>query len=153
LWLDGVGNPHNLGAMLRSAAHFGASAVLLPKQSTLALSGAAARVAEGGAEHVRLAAVADPARSFAALRAAGFAVVTTSSHRGEPLYAAALPRRCIFVLGAEVEGVSATVAAAADRRVAIPGTERVESLNVAVAAALLVGEHWRQHRSHAAGRR
>src|SRR3546814_10523817 len=52
LWLDGVGNPHNLGAILRSAAHFGVSAVLLPKHSPLALSGAAARVAEGGAEAV-----------------------------------------------------------------------------------------------------
>src|SRR5690606_15880243 len=52
LWLDGVGNPHNLGAILRSAAHFGIAAILLPKHSTLALSGAAARVAEGGAEAV-----------------------------------------------------------------------------------------------------
>src|SRR5690606_10090093 len=52
LWLDGVGNPHNLGAILRSAAHFGVGAILLPKHSTLALSGAAARVAEGGAEAV-----------------------------------------------------------------------------------------------------
>jgi TrmH RNA methyltransferase len=52
LWLDGVGNPHNLGAILRSAAHFGIAAVLLPKHATLALSGAAARVAEGGAEAV-----------------------------------------------------------------------------------------------------
>src|SRR3546814_6306217 len=50
LWLDGVGNPHNLGAILRSAAHFGVSAVLLPKHSPLALSGAAARVAEGRSE-------------------------------------------------------------------------------------------------------
>ena len=50
LWLDGVGNPHNFGAILRSAAHFGAAAVLLPKDSELSVSGAAARVAEGGAE-------------------------------------------------------------------------------------------------------
>ncbi|MCJ1883105.1 23S rRNA (guanosine(2251)-2'-O)-methyltransferase RlmB, partial [Pseudomonas nitroreducens] len=54
LWLDGVGNPHNFGAILRSAAHFGVKALLLPAGSTLALSGAAARVAEGGAESVPL---------------------------------------------------------------------------------------------------
>ncbi|WP_330164103.1 RNA methyltransferase substrate-binding domain-containing protein, partial [Xanthomonas translucens] len=47
VWLDGVGNPHNFGAILRSAAHFGAAAILLPDAATLALSGAAARVAEG----------------------------------------------------------------------------------------------------------
>ena len=53
LWLDGVGNPHNLGAVLRSAAHFGAAGVLVPADSGLTLSGAAYRVAEGGAEAVR----------------------------------------------------------------------------------------------------
>src|SRR5690606_22258788 len=52
IWLDGVGNPHNLGAILRSAAHFGVAGVLLPKDAPLALSGAAARVAEGGAERL-----------------------------------------------------------------------------------------------------
>ena len=51
LWLDGVGNPHNLGAILRASAHFGVKAILLPKHSTLALSGAAARVAEELALH------------------------------------------------------------------------------------------------------
>lgn len=48
LWLDGVGNPHNFGAILRSSAHFGVAGLLLPAGSTLGLSGAAARVAEGG---------------------------------------------------------------------------------------------------------
>ncbi|MFT4198104.1 MAG: RNA methyltransferase substrate-binding domain-containing protein, partial [Pseudoxanthomonas sp.] len=52
IWLDGVGNPHNLGAILRSAAHFSGAGVLLPQDAGLALSGAAARVAEGGAEAV-----------------------------------------------------------------------------------------------------
>ncbi|WP_275539436.1 TrmH family RNA methyltransferase, partial [Faecalibacterium prausnitzii] len=72
LWLDGVGNPHNLGAILRSAAHFGVSAVLLPKDSTLALSGAAARVAEGGAEAVPMVRMGRGDNALAQLRGAGF---------------------------------------------------------------------------------
>src|SRR3546814_19404478 len=72
LWLDGVGNPHNLGAILRSAAHFGVSAVLLPKHSPLALSGAAARVADSGAEAVPFVRLASDDHAIAQLRCAGF---------------------------------------------------------------------------------
>ena len=73
LWLDGVGNPHNLGAILRSAAHFGVAGVLLSKTSPLALSGAAARVAEGGAEAVPFVRLGRDDNAIAQLRAAGFA--------------------------------------------------------------------------------
>jgi len=93
LWLDGVGNPHNLGAMLRSAAHFGAAAVLLPKTSTLALSGAAARVAEGGAEAVRFVRMGRPDNALAQLRGAGFALAATVVRGGADLFATPLPRR------------------------------------------------------------
>jgi TrmH RNA methyltransferase len=77
LWLDGVGNPHNFGAILRSAAHFGVKALLLPAGSTLALSGAAARVAEGGAESVPLVQLPETAQAMAQLRAAGFGLAAT----------------------------------------------------------------------------
>ncbi|MGH8025749.1 MAG: RNA methyltransferase substrate-binding domain-containing protein, partial [Pseudoxanthomonas sp.] len=77
LWLDGVGNPHNFGAILRSAAHFGVAAILQSQDSTLAVSGAAARVAEGGAEKVPLVRMQDRDGALAALRAAGFKLAAT----------------------------------------------------------------------------
>jgi TrmH RNA methyltransferase len=138
LWLDGVGNPHNLGAMLRSAAHFGASAVLLPKQSTLALSGAAARVAEGGAEAVPFVRLGRDDNAIAQLRGAGFSLAATVVRDGADLFAAPLPRRLVYVLGAEGEGMDAGLAAACDLRLSIPGTGAVESLNVASATAVLL---------------
>lgn len=138
LWLDGVGNPHNLGAMLRSAAHFGAAAVLLPKTSTLALSGAAARVAEGGAEAVRFVRMGRPDNALAQLRGAGFALAATVVRGGADLFATPLPRRLVYVLGAEGEGMDAGLAAACDLRLSIPGTGAVESLNVAAATAVLL---------------
>lgn len=138
LWLDGVGNPHNLGAILRSAAHFGASAVLLPKQSTLALSGAAARVAEGGAEAVPFVRLGRDDNAIAQLRGAGFALAATVVRGGADLFATALPRRLVYVLGAEGEGMDAGLAAACDLRLSIPGTGAVESLNVAAATAVLL---------------
>ncbi|MFO0041586.1 MAG: TrmH family RNA methyltransferase, partial [Pseudomonadota bacterium] len=85
LWLDGVGNPHNFGAVLRIAAHFGADGVLLAPGSTLALSGAACRVAEGGAEVVPLVAVEDAAGALAALARAGFEAAATVVRGGDDL--------------------------------------------------------------------
>ncbi len=143
LWLDGVGNPHNLGAILRSAAHFGAVAALLPKQSTLALSGAAARVAEGGAEMVPFVRLGREDNAIAQLRGAGFSIVATVVRGGGDLFATKLPERTIFVLGAEGEGMDAELAKACDLRLSIPGSGAVESLNVAAATSVLLAEWFR----------
>ncbi|TKS53365.1 rRNA methyltransferase [Luteimonas yindakuii] len=141
LWLDGVGNPHNFGAILRSAAHFGVAAVLLAQTSTLSLSGAAARVAEGGAEVVPLVRLGPTAESIPMLRAAGFELAATVVREGRPLFAATASQRLVYVLGAEGEGMDAELAAACDLRVSIPGTGAVDSLNVASATAVLLA-HW-----------
>ncbi|MFC3550881.1 TrmH family RNA methyltransferase [Lysobacter cavernae] len=148
LWLDGVGNPHNLGAILRSAAHFGVNAVLLPKQSTLALSGAAARVAEGGAEVVPMVRLGRTDNAIAQLRSAGFTLAATVVQGGSDLFATPLPQRVIYVLGAESEGMDRDLAAACDLSLSIPGTGAVESLNVAAATAVLLAA-WRSKRVNA----
>jgi TrmH RNA methyltransferase len=140
LWLDGVGNPHNLGAILRSAAHFGVSALLLPRHSSLALSGAAARVAEGGAEAVPLVRLGQDDEAIAQLHAAGFRLAATLVRGGDDLFRATLPPRLVYVLGAENEGMSPALAAACDLRLSIPGTGAVESLNVAAATAVLLAQ-------------
>ena len=140
LWLDGVGNPHNLGAILRSAAHFGACAVLLPKHSTLALSGAAARVAEGGAEAVPFVRLGREDNAIAQLHGAGFSLAATVVRDGGDLFAATLPQRLVYVLGAEGEGMSPELAVACDLKLSIPGSGAVESLNVASATAVLLAQ-------------
>ncbi|GAB2501007.1 tRNA/rRNA methyltransferase [Lysobacter humi (ex Lee et al. 2017)] len=143
LWLDGVGNPHNFGAILRSAAHFGVGAILLPKESTLALSGAAARVAEGGAESVPLVRLGRTDNAMAQLRSAGFALAATVVAGGQDVFAAALPQRLVYVMGAEGEGMDRALAQACDLRLSIPGSGAVESLNVAAATAVFVAQ-WRR---------
>jgi len=142
LWLDGVGNPHNFGAILRSAAHFGVGAILLPKHSPLALSGAAARVAEGGAEAVPLVRMGRTDNSIAQLRGAGFTLAATLVQGGRDVFAADLPERVVYVIGAEGEGMDRELAQACDLRVSIPGSGTVESLNVAAATAVLLAR-WR----------
>jgi RNA methyltransferase, TrmH family len=144
LWLDGVGNPHNVGAVLRSAANFGVHGVLMPTESIVGLSGSAYRVAEGGAESVALAQFSPGEDVLGALRNFEFQVAATVVREGESLYAARLPKRIVFVLGTESVGLRSNLIARADLHVTIPGTGAVESLNVAASAAVLLGEYYRQ---------
>ncbi|MFO3704771.1 TrmH family RNA methyltransferase [Xanthomonas codiaei] len=136
LWLDGVGNPHNFGAILRSSAHFGVAGLLLPAGSTLGLSGAAARVAEGGAEAVPLVQLPDTDQALAQLRQAGFAVAATLVDGGQDVFAASLPQRLVYVMGAESEGMDRQFARDCDLQLSIGGSGKVESLNVASATAV-----------------
>ncbi len=146
LWLDGIGNPHNLGAILRSAAHFGVAGLLLPADSTLGISGAAARVAEGGAEAVPLVRLPDAAQAITQLRGAGFGLAATLVQGGDNVFSASLPERLVYVMGAEGEGMDRSLATQCDQQVSIPGSGAVESLNVASATAVLLAQ-WARLRS------
>lgn len=140
VYLDGVQNPHNLGSILRTAAHFGAAAILGRSGELPPLSPAAVRVAEGAAEIVAACDVADPPADLARLKKAGYSIVAASSGRGESVYAAKLSKKSVIVLGSEGHGISKGIDAVADRRVKIPGTGAVESLNVSVACGILLSE-------------
>ncbi|MBD8524200.1 TrmH family RNA methyltransferase [Pseudomarimonas arenosa] len=144
VWLDGVGNPHNLGAILRSAAHFGVQAVLSPSAAGVRLSGAAARVAEGGAEAVPLIGVDDLTGAWHLLKAEGFTSVATLPAGANSLFKQALPARTVLVLGAEQAGVGAETLQYCELHLAIPGSGQVESLNVASAAAVFFAEWCRR---------
>jgi TrmH RNA methyltransferase len=145
LFLDSVDNPHNVGAILRSAAHFGTLAVAGLDDELPEPQGALARVAQGGAEHVPLLRWGRPRKGLRALGQRGVARVATVVEGGEDLYEADLPPRCVFLLGSEATGLGPSARAIADVEVTIGGTGAVESLNVAVAAALLLAEHRRRH--------
>jgi len=142
LYLDGVQNPHNLGSILRTAAHFGVGAVIGAEGELPPLSAAAVRVAEGAAEHVPVVAVANPGADLTRLKKAGYELVATTSHGGDVLWTAPLDdaRKLVVVMGSEGEGVSRGIAKACDRTVQIPGTRLVESLNVSVACGIVLAE-------------
>lgn len=141
--LERVSNPHNLGAIMRSCAHFGVEALLVDDAS-LVESGAAVRTAEGGAEHVRAITSETFHQGIERFREAGYTIVTTSSHQGTALSAAKLPAKCVIVLGQEGEGLQAETLKKGDLNVVIAGTNNIESLNVSVAAGILLAEWWRQ---------
>ena len=142
--LEGVGNPHNIGAVMRVAAQFGSSGMIV-EQGAGQDSGAAARVAQGGAEWVQTVPVKTMADALRRFKEAGFLICATSSHQGENIYEAELPAHCLFLLGDESRGLSRNVIQQADQCLTIPGTGHVESLNVACAASIMLGQFWNLH--------
>lgn len=144
LVLDRIGNAHNLGAIARTAGFFGVSRIVIPEDPAAALPGEAAfRVAEGGLDAVEVFRVRRLAEFLSELRAAGYEAVGAATRGGRPEVAAARggERRAVaLVLGNEEHGLAPEVAAACSRLVTIPGGGAVESLNVSVAAAVLLWE-------------
>ncbi|NDL63946.1 tRNA/rRNA methyltransferase [Acerihabitans arboris] len=144
LALEDVSNPHNLGAMLRSCAHFGVKGVMTSDSAALE-SGAAVRTAEGGAEHISSINTDDLFSDLARFRQAGYTIVTTSSHKGTSLARVDMPAKMVLVIGQERAGLSDAIVDQADLAISIGGTGRVESLNVSVATGILLAEWWRQN--------
>ncbi|CFR25128.1 tRNA/rRNA methyltransferase [Yersinia kristensenii] len=144
LALEDVGNPHNLGGIMRTCAHFGINGVLLQDPAVLE-SGAAVRTAEGGAEHIKAINADDFLSVLDTFRKAGYTIVTTSSHKGVSLAKAELPAKMVLVLGQESDGLTDSAWQQGDVSVSIGGTGKVESLNVSVATGILLAEWWRQN--------
>ncbi|NHB88684.1 tRNA/rRNA methyltransferase [Photorhabdus tasmaniensis] len=147
LALEDVGNPHNLGAIMRSCAHFGVQGVILQDVALLE-SGAAIRTAEGGAEHIKGIDADGFTTTLNKFREAGYTIVTTSSHKGSTnLAKVKLPEKMVLVLGQEHDGLSDSAWEHGDMSLFVGGTGLVESLNVSVATGVMLAEWWRQNRA------
>jgi 23S rRNA (guanosine2251-2'-O)-methyltransferase len=144
LILDGVTDPHNLGACLRTADAAGAHAVLIPKDRAAAVDGVVRKVAAGAAEFVPVASVTNLARAIDLLKERGIWVVGTDGEAPQTLYAADLKRPLALVLGAEGTGMRRLTRERCDFLVRIPMAGQVESLNVSVAAGVALFEARRQ---------
>ena len=142
-YLDGVENPHNLGAILRSCAHFGIPYILGEAMKLPSASPSACRVAEGGAEYVRLVKLPERSKALPELHKLGFQLLTTAAN-GQSVYQHQFSQRSILVMGAEVTGVSKAMHDLADAKIKLPGTGNVESLNVASAFTAIASEFMRQ---------
>jgi 23S rRNA (guanosine2251-2'-O)-methyltransferase len=144
LVLDGVTDPHNLGACLRVADALGAHAVVAPKDRSAGLTPTVAKVASGAADTVPFIPVTNLARALEEMKEEGLQVVGTDQAGAESLPDADLTGPLAWVLGAEGEGMRRLTRERCDRLVRIPMLGRVESLNVSVAAALCLYETRRQ---------
>jgi 23S rRNA (guanosine2251-2'-O)-methyltransferase len=144
LVLDGVTDPHNLGACLRTARAAGVHAVVIPKDRSAGLDGVARKVAAGAAEFVPVAAVTNLARTLDQLKQRQIWVVGADASAEQGLYAANLRGALAMVLGAEGAGMRRLTRERCDFLVRIPMAGEAESLNVSVAAGVILFEARRQ---------
>ena len=139
LVLDGITDPHNLGACLRNADAFGAQAVVVPKDRSVGLNATVAKAASGAAETVPLITVTNLARALRDLKAHGVWVFGADED-GESLHEVDVGGPLAWVLGAEGQGLRRLTRESCDRLIRIPMSGSVESLNVSVSAGICLYE-------------
>ena len=144
LILDGVQDPHNLGACLRVADGVGAHAVIAPKDRSVGLTTAAVKVASGAAESVPYIVVTNLARTMRDLKDKGIWLIGTDDEARQSIYKTKLEGALGIVLGAEGEGLRRLTKETCDLLVSIPMLGSVESLNVSVASGVCLYEARRQ---------
>ena len=147
LVLDGVTDPHNLGACLRTADAAGVVAVVAPRDRAVGLTPAVRKVATGAAETVPFAQVTNLARALRDLKSAGLWIVGSAGDAERELYAADLTGPLAVVMGSEGQGLRRLTRECCDFCVRLPMQGAVESLNVSVATGIVLFEALRQRRN------
>ena len=146
LVLDGIQDPHNLGACLRTADAAGVDAVVIPKRNAAGVTPTVRRIAAGAAESVPVIAVSNIARTLEEMGQAGVWMTGTDDDADSTLYDVELTGPTAIVFGAEENGMRSLTRQHCDRVVSIPMAGAVESLNVSVAAGVVLYEVVRQRR-------
>jgi 23S rRNA (guanosine2251-2'-O)-methyltransferase len=146
LLLDGLTDPRNFGAILRTAEAVGIEHVIIPKDRAVRVTSVVARASAGAVHHLRICIVTNLRRAIAALKERGFWIVGLHAHAHASLYDGAYPSRLGIVLGSEGTGVRPLIQKECDFLVSIPMVGKIASLNVGVAAGVFLYELFRRKR-------
>lgn len=146
--LDEVEDPHNVGAILRTAWLFGADAVLVPEFRAAHLSPAVSKVAQGAVEHVPLVREQALAEQLKELKGLGFWVLGLSHEAKQDLFSLDVPAKVVWVLGSESSGLRKSIEGVCDDLIRIPQKNPEASYNVSVAAAVALAETFRRQIGH-----
>ena len=147
VFLDQVQDPHNLGAIIRTACAVEANGVVLPKRGAAGLTGGAVKAAAGTAELVPVSRVGNIVQSLTKTRAAGLQIVGLDAAAEKPFNEIDYRLACAIVIGNEASGMRRLVRENCDVLVSIPTGDQVKSLNASVAGALVLYEVFRQRRT------
>ena len=144
LALDSIQDPHNLGAIIRSAAAVGVTAILLPKDRSAPLSGTVAKVAVGAMAHVAICTVTNLVNALKELQDHGFWVFGAAGEADQTLYEADFAGKVCLVVGGEGKGLRPLVRSQCDHLLSIPMQHGLDSLNASVATGVILFEMMRQ---------
>jgi 23S rRNA (guanosine2251-2'-O)-methyltransferase len=144
LVLDQVQDPHNLGAVCRSAEFAGAAGVIIPERRAATVTAAVCKASAGAVEHLEVAHVRNLADWLAAAKEEGFWIWGADAEAKQAPWSIDLTGPTVLVLGGEGKGIRPRVAAACDGLMALPQHGRIDSLNVSAAAAAILAEAVRQ---------
>lgn len=144
LALDEITDPHNLGAILRSADQFSAALIIVPERRSAQANETVIRISSGAAQYITMATVTNLARELDTLKDYGFWVYGADMN-GDSSYSTDFSDRSVIVMGSEGSGMRSLVRAKCDHIVSIPMSGHIDSLNVSVAAGILMYEYRRKH--------
>lgn len=142
--LDGVEDPHNMGAIIRTAECVGATAVLFPKRHSAPINSTVAKTSAGAIEYVKLVEIGNVAQTVKTLKKCGFWIYGAHMDGEATMYEADMTVPTVIVIGNEGKGISRIVKESCDQLVKIPMKGQLNSLNASVAAAVLLYEALRQ---------
>jgi 23S rRNA (guanosine2251-2'-O)-methyltransferase len=145
---DSVTDPHNLGAIIRTAEALGAQGMVIPQRRAVGITSTVMKVAAGALETFPVARVINLSRALEALKAAGFWIYGTTAEGSQPIHTTEFNGAIALVIGAEGEGLSLLTQKVCDALVSIPLQGKTPSLNASVAAGMALYEIYRQRWSH-----
>ena len=141
---DGIADPHNLGAIIRTAEALGAQGLVIPQRRAAGVTSSVTKVAAGALEFFPVARVVNLSRALETLKAAGFWIYGTAAERGKRLHSIQLRGAIGLVIGSEENGLSLLTQRFCDQLISIPLEGKTPSLNSSVAAAITLYEAYRQ---------
>jgi 23S rRNA (guanosine2251-2'-O)-methyltransferase len=142
--IDGITDPHNLGAIIRTTEAIGAQGLVLPQRRTAGVTSTVMKVAAGALEHLSIARVVNLSRALEDLKAAGFWIYGTASENGKLLHKIDLRGAIGLVVGSEGEGLSLLTQRNCDELISIPIGGKTPSFNASIASAIALYEIYRQ---------
>jgi len=140
---DGITDPHNLGAIIRTAEALGAQGMVIPQRRAVGVTATVAKVAAGALEHLPVARVVNLKRALETLKEKGFWIYGLSSEASQPVHRTTFDRPTVIVVGAEGDGLSLSVQQSCDVLISIPLKGAVPSLNASVATGMALYEIYR----------
>ncbi len=141
---DSITDPHNLGAIIRSAEAIGAQGLIIPQRRAVGVTSTVSKVAAGAVEHFPIARVVNLNRALEALKAAEFWIYGLASEASQAIHTVQFTTATVLVVGAEGDGLSLSVQQSCDSLVAVPLTGKTPSLNASVATGMALYEIYRQ---------